>query len=225
MAEIYLEPGSPAERIALFLYKNPTEVLNRSDVAAKLAIAPGGVSTALESAVLAGLVTIANDGDLGRVWQAGPRLKHWTPRPALLAGAFTSPMPAPSAKPSSGTRSGTKPRTTRQMLPILNLTQLSVATNVALPPSVIARKGQSRHDALLNLLVADGMSVIGIPIAYQGALIKAAMTYLEARPAMKASCSLYVRKIAHDPTLCGIWRMKRSAADEAVPRRRPAVKV
>jgi len=203
MPDTTLEAGSPAERAATFLAANPDEVLDRSAAAAKLGIAPGAVDKALQPAVDLALITIANSGDLGRVWRAGPRLKQWAPAAS-----------APAAKPKKAQQGGA-----RNYLPKLDVAALKVRTDAPLPESMIGLKGRGRHDHVFDQLTADGMSVLGIPADYQPALAKAAQSYLANRPAIKATSVLYVRR-APDGTV-GVWRLARATADALGEPRKP----
>jgi hypothetical protein len=191
MPDIALDPGSPAERIALFFLSNPDEALARADVAAKLSIAPGAVEAAMEPAVTAGLITIANSVDLGRVWRAGPRLKHWNPQPQL------------SEQPKPKTSRGGK----RRLLPVLKVASLQVSHDLPCPGTRFCRPGSTRHDDLFDTLTADGMSVTGIPAAYTAALMKAVQGYVKGRPNLKES-RLLVRRI--DDETCGVWRVAKA---------------
>lgn len=201
MAEITLEAGSPAERVALFFAANPDEHLCRLDVAAKFGLAPAAVEGAMQPAVSAGLVTIANDGDLGRVWRKGPRLAGW----------------AATQKPAGAVKPARKPAVRGGVMPMLDLKALKVRTDSALPQTRIMSKGRTRHDHIFDSLTADGMSVEGIALAYQAALLKAGQQYLAMRPALAASCVLYVRRT--DDKTCGVWRVAKAAADaQGLPR-------
>jgi hypothetical protein len=212
MPEIVLESRSASERFALHLRAKPG-AYDRDAVAALLSIAPGAVDKALQPGVEAAVITIANDADLGRVWRAGPRLAEWKLAPSPAAEkAQAEAAPKPAAK----TRRGGP----RMSLPPLNVEKLAVSAVMPLPQPLISRRGESRHDKLLNTLTADGMSVTGIPIAYQPSLLKAVQTYLDGRPALKATSALYVRRMEGSEELIGIWRVARNGAD-ASPRTRP----
>ena len=205
MPDIAIDPGSAAERIALFLQRNPDEALARTDIATKLSIAPGAVEAALQPAVMAGLVTIANSGDVGRVWRAGPRLKLWQPQ--------TTDKPA--AWPASA-RGGK-----RRLLPLLKVAELEVAADVPVPPTRIGLRGTTRYDQVFDLLTADGMSVAKIDVAYMPALMKALQVYLAGRATLKAQTTWVVRRIEGTNT-CGVWRLAKQQPAAVVPARKVA---
>ena len=200
MPDIALEPGSGAERFVLHLQAHPGEY-DRHAVAALLGVAPGAVDSALSAAVDQALVTIANNADLGCVWHAGPRMAGY--KPALR----DVQVPAAPHAPASTTRRGGK----REVLTRLKLDALKVSADIPLPAPNISRRGESRHDRMLDTLTADGMSVTGIPVAYQAALAKAVQTYLEHRPELKAKSALYVRRMDDDDQHIGVWRVARQA--------------
>lgn len=205
MPEITLEPGSGAERFALHLRGNPGEY-DRHSVAALLGIAPGAVESALQPGVDLAVITIANNGDIGRVWRPGPRLPAWK-----LAGSEAAAPKAASAMTALARKSNRGGR--RNILPPLKLDQIKVSAEVPLPVPAISRPGEGRHDRMLDTLTADGMSVTGIPAAYQASLAKAVQVYLNCRPALKASSALYVRRMEDDAEHIGVWRVARPGAD------------
>lgn len=188
-----LPAGSVAEKAALFFKANPDEALDRSAAAAKFALAPDAVDRALQPAVEAALVTVASDGELGRVWRAGPMLRHY---PAA-AGAAAPPK-------TPGVRR-------RRVLPELDVAHLQVHSDRPLPQAD-CRKGTTRYDAVFGKLTADGMCVSGIPMLYRPALLKAAESYLKHRPALAAASRLVVRGI--DASTCGVWRVPKGDAQE-----------
>jgi hypothetical protein len=209
MAEIVFESRSGAERFALHLRARPGEY-DRHQVAAILGIAPGAVDTTLQPAVDAAVITIANDGDAGRVWRTGPRMGAWklaaAPGAVAEAAQASSPASAPASAPARKSNRGGR----RPGLPVLKLDAVKVSTNLPLPAPRMSRKGESRHDQLLGQLTADGMSVTGIPVAYQASLLKAVQTYLDARPVLKKTSALYVRKLEDDEEHIGVWRVSRT---------------
>lgn len=186
-----------------FFKANPDEELTRSDASDKWALPVGALESVLQPAVSAGLITMANSGDLGRVWRAGPMLKHW--------------------KPDGGTPpAGNSQRGGRRVrLPQLDLAKLTVSTDMPLP-SHGSEKGRTKHDELLNRLTADGMSVTGIPADYYGAVAKAVQTYLENRPTLAAASVFKVRRTS--PTEFGVWRLAKSANDSSADAAPPATK-
>lgn len=201
MAEITFESRSGAERSALHLRARPGEY-DRHQVAAVLGIEPGAVEAALQPAVDAAVITIANDGDAGRVWRMGPRMGAWK-LAAAPAAAATADNP-PARKTARGGR--------RQGLPPLKLDAVKVSTGLPLPALRLSRKGESKHDKLLGTLTADGMSVTGIPVAYQASLLKAVQTYLDSRPELKKTSALYVRRLEDDEEHIGVWRVSRTGS-------------
>jgi hypothetical protein len=201
MAEITFESRSGAERFALHLRARPGEY-DRHQVAAILGIAPGAVETTLQPAVDAAVITIANDGEAGRVWRTGPRMGAWKLAAAPGAVADAAPASAPARKSARGGR--------RPGLPVLKLDAVKVSSDLPLPAPRMSRKGESRHDRLLGTLSADGMSVTGIPVAYQASLLKAVQTYLDARPDLKKTSALYVRRLEDDEEHIGVWRVSRT---------------
>lgn len=191
----------PALAAAQFFKTNPDEVLTRDDASTKFSTAVGAIDAALRPAVDAGLITVANSGDLGRVWRAGPRLKFW------------------------GSTHTTTPKRTRKAaphLPALDASKMKVQTGVPLPIRA-SGKGSTRYDDVFDKLQADGQSITGIPIAYYGALNKASQTYLAQRPHLQACSVLRVRKLTDD-TL-GVWRVAKDSPDgRPVGGRPPAIR-
>lgn len=209
MAEITFESRSGAERFALHLRARPGEY-DRHQVAAVLGIAPGAVESTLQPAVDAAVITIANDGDAGRVWRTGPRMDAW--KLAAAPGACT-----PADSPAAGTPARKSARGgRRQGLPPLKLDTVKVSTGLPLPSLRLSRKGESKHDKLLATLTADGMSVTGIPVAYQASLLKAVQTFLDGRPELKKTSALYVRRLVDDEEHIGVWRVSRTGS-QAMP--------
>lgn len=215
MTDITFESRSGAERFTLHLQARPGQY-DRHQVAAILNIAPGAVEFTLQPAVDAAVITIANDGDAGRVWRTGPRMGAWklAAAPGALAGqaaggTATAGLPSPvavSAAPARKSNRGGR----RPGLPVLRLDTVKVLDNLPLPALRMSRKGESRHDKLLGTLTADGMSVTGIPVAYQASLLKAVQTYLDGRPELKRTSALYVRRLEDDEEHIGVWRVSRT---------------
>lgn len=199
MPELALEPGSGAERIALHLKKNADTVLDRHDVARLLTVAIGAVDKLLQPGVDAGVITIAHDGDRGRVWRAGPRLKTWD-------GAAVA-VPANKPKDARGGR--------RERLPVLDLAKFPVQTGVVPPKPDMSRRGETRHDDMFDSMSADGMCRTGLPASHRASVTKASQAYLKARPAVAAKSAFIFRALAGDTF--GIWRVARTdpAAAEA----------
>ena len=174
----------PAASAAKFFKANPDEVLARDDVSAKFSLTPGAVEQALRPAVAAGLVSVANSSEHGRVWRAGPRLKFWTPD-------------APKPQRRGGLR---------LKLPPLDLKKIKLSKDLAVP-RYLSVKGTTRYDGLIDALTADGMSQTGIPRAYGAAISKAVQTYLKNRPELAATSALLIRRI--DDETVGLWRVAR----------------
>lgn len=221
MAEINLEVGSAAYRFALHLLAKPADY-GRHAIAQLLSVVPGAVDNLLQPAVEQGVVTIGANADQGgRVWRAGPRLSMWQStngaRPQAIRLPAEAAAPAAPTKPADKVerRGGSQPP-----LPRLDLDKLKVSTTLPLPAAHLSRKGATRYDGLLDKLTADGMSVSGgIPLAYQSALMKAAVAYLQARPPLKATSTFYVRRLEDKPEEIGVWRVARTGPD-ALPRTR-----
>jgi hypothetical protein len=210
MPEITLESGSAAHRFALHLLAKPA-AYPRQDVAALLKVAPGAVDGLLQPAVDQGLVTIGADADLGgRVWRAGPRLSQWQ-----AAGDWRGAAIRPDAPAAAPAAAKPAPRGGRRLpLPKLDVAKLRVVTGAALPNPQISRKGATRYDDVLDMLKVDGTSVQGgIGVAYQAALQKAVVSYLKARPQLKARSTFYVRRLEDKPNELGIWRVARDGPD------------
>lgn len=212
-ADIVFESRSGAERFVLYLRARGGEY-DRHQVAAILNISPSAAMAALQVAVDAAVLTIANTDGIGRVWRAGPRIGSWklaaAPGAAQAAGASAAaggPIPAATspAPARKSIRGGRRPG-----LPVLNMDTVHVSTDLPLPPLRVSRKGESRHDRLLSALTADGMSITGISEAYQPSLLKAVQTYLDNRPDLKKVSALYVRKMSGDEEHIGVWRVSRT---------------
>ena len=201
MSDIQLTPGSHAERAAIFLQANPDEVLDRSAAAGKLSIAPAAVDGQLQPAVDAGLITIGRDGDMGRVWRAGPRLKHWRPVGAGTLAAVTKAV----------NKRGTK------RLPPLLIDGLKVGRGVPAPAAnTLSSKGRTKYDHVFDALKADGDSATNIPRIYLGALKKALLVYMQQRPALAQVSTMSAHLV--DAGTCGVWR-KAGAMPAVVPRK------
>ena len=194
MAEISLEAGSAAERAALHFRANPGLMMDRHGLAKLLNIMPPMVESVLGPAVNQQLITIVNDGDLGRAWRAGPRMVMWTAggRAAAPVVESLSAVPPRRAAP-------------RRILPMLDLAKLRVSTDLPKPESIKKGPGVTRHDHVFNLLTKDGMSVSGIPHEYRQSVGGAALNYLSVRPKLKAKCKLQIRMI--DSDTFGVWRV------------------
>jgi hypothetical protein len=188
---------SPAGLVAAFLHRNAKEVLDRSAAAARLSCAPAAVDKLLEPAVQAGLITVANDGDLGRVWRAGRGLAAWA-----TANGATLPQATTKAKPAA--RKATHPA-----LPELSLAGIKVAADVPVPQKQRA-KGKTKYDAIFNALKKDGMSATGIASIYSAALSSSANQYLKGRPELAAKSRFVVRSTGNDT--CGVWRVAKAEA-------------
>lgn len=186
-----VEPGSGADRFVQHLAANKGTQLDRHGAARLLGISAVAVDSALRPGVEAGLITVAADGDMGRVWRAGPNLKL-----AVAPGA-TQTFPAPKPERRGGHR---------LRLPTLATTGLA-AKQMPLPDTELSAKGRTRYDHIFDMLGADGQAVPGIPLAYRAALQKAAQTYMGNRPTLKAKSVLTVRRI--DAGTCGVWRLPR----------------
>jgi len=187
MPDFPLEPGSGAARIAEHLHKNPGVELDRAEIAQQLAIAVGAVDKVLQPGVDIGLITIANDGERGRLWRAGPRLK--------LAAA-----PAAAKKTARGGK--------RMRLPALDAAKFPVRSDVEPPAPAISRPGESRYDEFFKPLTADGMCRTGLPLSYRAAMAKAGQYFLKHRPELAKTSTFLFR--AEDDNTFGIWRVART---------------
>lgn len=196
-----IEPSSPAGRIATVLFANPKERLTRSAIAERLQIAPAAVDKAMQPGVEAGLLTVANDADIGRVWVSGRLLNEW---PDAASAGIDARKAGVKRKAPTGV--------SRKHLPPLNMKTIQIG-KVEMPPLRVNQKGKTRYDDIFDSLTADGMSATGIPADYYGALLKATQSYLQYKPALSARIRLVVRKI-EDGTI-GVWRVKREAVDQA----------
>lgn len=186
----------PSGRIAMWLRANPGQHLDRAAAAGRLQVAIGAVDPLLAPGVEAGLLTVFSDGNFGRAWRAGPRLQFWDPLIGSASSVVAPIKPAPA-----------QPRKARVLMPVLDPAKLT--TVLGGPPSrMLADKGGTKYDPVLASLTADGMGKTGIAKHYSGALLKAASTYLAARPALRATSRFVVRRT--DADHCGIWRMARA---------------
>lgn len=89
-------------------------------------------------------------------------------------------------------------------LPPLDPSQLQVRHDLQLPGTKHIRRGHTKYDAVFSRLTADGISVTGIPIAYEKAIRSAVKPYMRARPELAAVSMFCVRII--DADTCGVWR-------------------
>lgn len=193
-------------QLALYFLSNPDETLSRRDIATKFSAAAATLDDELQPVIAAGLVRKIDDKMEGKLWVAGPGLRQWKP-PAV--STWRGGMAAAAPQPAARTRQ-------RHRLPGLDLSAVQVRADVPLPPKLWeTRKGRTLYDDLFNQLTADGMSLANIPQRYAAALGKAATAYLKHRPALAASSVLKVRRLA-DGT-CGVWRLARTADDDAPP--------
>ena len=124
----------------------------------------------------------------------------------MLAKWRGGPKDTVASKAKATRRGGT-----RVLLPMLDASTLPAQAGVPIPEPGTSPKGCTRYDVIFDKLKADGMAVPGIPDAYCGALQKAATTYLDARPTLKASSTFTVRRLGDGKT-CGVWRLARSVA-------------
>lgn len=204
-----VEAGSAAARIATHLQANPSAALSRHDVGLLINVAIGAVDPLLDAGVVAGLLTIANDMDRGRVWRAGPRLKFWTP-PATAPAAAPAPAPkAPAPAAKKDPRGGKRVR-----LPPLNPADFPVRNDVPPPLPKFSRRGETSYDAMLSeMTAAPGLCRVGLPASHRGAVTKAAQSYLKNRPELAKRMTWQFRDM-HDGTF-GIWSMARPAKQAA----------
>ena len=201
-----VEQGSGAARVAIHLQNKPGEVLDRHDICDLISVAVGAVDRLLAPGVEAGLLTIANDGDRGRVWRAGPRLRFWTPGGVAVAPA-PAPAPAPAAKKDP--RGGKRVR-----LPVLDLAAYPVRNDVQPPLPKVSRRGETRYDAMfLEMTATPGLCRVGLPAAHRGSITKASQIFLKARPELAARMTWQFRDM-HDGTF-GIWHQARPAKPAA----------
>lgn len=209
-----IEPGSPVYRVALMLAAAPELKLTRAVIATNLGLTPRQVDVLLEPGVEGGWLRVGNDMDLGKTYHLGPRAASAPAQPAQAARpAPAAPAVAAAPKPQAApTRRG------RAHLPALDPRKVMVRADVPLPTPSIAMRGRTKHDAVFDLLTADGMSVTGIDIAYQPALLKATQAYLNHHPEIKATSCLFVRRV--DASTCGIWRVAKTTDDEMLARHR-----
>lgn len=192
-----VEAGSGAARIATHITRNPDAVLDRHDVAQLINVAIGAVDKVLAPAVEAGLLTIANDGDRGRVWRAGPRLKFW---------AEAAPTPTAARKDPRGGK--------RVRLPPLNPADFPVRSDVPLPMPKFSRKGETSYDAMFSeMTTAPGLCRVGLPASHRAAVTKAAQSYLKNRPELAKRMTWQFRDM-HDGTF-GIWHQARPSKQAA----------
>ena len=209
MPDVTLEPGSPSERICQHLRASQGLELTATAIAGLLNIGRAQVFDALSPGVEQGVITVANNPELGRVWRAGPRLAHWMgdnkavaapavrPAPARPAPASTSPATSVPARPGPTDRRGGK----RLRLPLLDLRSIKMVADVPLPP----RRGRqcgSIYDALFDSLKRPAAAAVDIDARYCAALKKAAGVYCKTRPGVQ----LTVRLIPGTDT-CGVWRL------------------
>lgn len=212
-----IEPGSPVHRVAMLLKAAPDGRLTRAAIAITMAITQRQVDMMLEPGVEGGWLRVGNDSEAGKTYHLGPRysaLQALPPPPPHTATAAVAAA-APATKPQAA---GALTRRGRAHLPALDPRKLKVSADVPLPMPAIALRGKTKHDAVFDQLTADGMSVTGIDIAYQAALLKATQAYLNHHPEIKATSNLFVRRT--DATHCGIWRVPKSVEDGTQARHR-----
>jgi hypothetical protein len=164
------------------------------------------VADVLQPGISLGLITVFNDADEGRCYRGGRMLASWsiTMSRAQEQPAPSSPPPpsGASAQPAKKERRGGP----RKILPVLKLEALKVEQGRPLPaPKGLAAKGLSKYDAIFDALKADGLAVTGISAEYKSGLQKAVQTYVDSRPALKATSVLVVRDI--DGATIGVWRV------------------
>lgn len=202
-----LEVGSGAARVAAHLRAMPNLALDRHDVAGLIGVAVGAVDTVLDPAVAGGLITIANDGDRGRVWRAGPRLKFWQT-------GTDAPSPAPAAVPPA-TPAKKDPRGgPRVRLPALNPADFPVRTDVPPPVPKLSRRGETRYDVTFSDMTATpGSCRLGLPASHRPAMTKAAQSFLKYRPDLAKRMSFVFRELDNDTF--GIWHQARTAKPAA----------
>lgn len=127
-----IEPDSPSGRIATHLRANPKARLDRSTIAQMLAVAPAAVDKLLTPGVEAGLITVAHDGDLGRIWTPGRLIQSWPARGSSTAADKST------AKRKVGKREAPDP------------TKIQIISGTPLPPKSTGVGAVSAYDVLLE---------------------------------------------------------------------------
>lgn len=201
-----VERGSPAEKAAAYLKRNPAFILGRADLAGVAGVPIADADEAVTPAVRAGLITVAAGQGGNRVWRAGRNLSTWAAPAVHRSGSTVSepiqcpPDPEPEVKPKRAPRRGGE----RVRHAVLDVSQLQVITGMPLPVNHGNIKGAGKYDELFALLTGPGQCVPGIPAGYKAALQKAAIVH-DKRSPFGDGTVLLVRLISGTDT-CGVWR-------------------
>lgn len=181
-------PGSLAARVIDWFRINSEEELTRSDIAKKFDVPSNHIDGSLATAIAHQVIVRHRDASTGSmVFKAGPTIAQTAPTPPMA--------PVLRHKPTS-----------RERLPDLDLSTITIAEDAPPPPSFSNRKGVNKYDELLTKLVKPGMAATGIPVTYRAALAKAVSKYQKDHEGKPTSARFVVRTIAQHEI--GVWRIE-----------------
>jgi hypothetical protein len=183
-----IEPDSPCGRVALHLKgAGATGMVDRTLAATLLGVAPAAVDKVLQPGVEAGLFTVRNDGDMGRVWCAGRLFEEWQPGLGKIK---------PPVKSAAAAAAPKKPPTVRD-LP--DPAKVKIRTDVPLPPKTTGVGAQSAYDQILDRM-SPGNSVE----------LPSKQAYSLSTRAKKRGIAVALRKL--NPQTTGVWRLAKAEA-------------
>jgi len=176
-------PGSLADRVVAWFRINPEEELLRSDIASKFNCHSNTVEASLATAMANKLINKTRCPETGAtIFKVGPNIDQAAPS-------------LPAMNPAKqGKRGGPRKR-----LPLLDLETIKVRHDVPPPDPAAFQRTAGLYSQLLNKLDKPNAST-ELPIAYRGAITKAAAKYCKENPSVK----LVVRTI--NENTIGVWR-------------------
>ncbi len=219
MTTIYTPtPGSAAHRVCSFFANNPGETLTKDDLCVKFDMARPSVPGLLDRAFSARYIRLsapdqytagdnidqfAGQAEAPATALATARVAASVQTPAPIAHTVAAPAPQVSEQTASAAAPALKPTSRRggrrNALPPLDVSALPVLQGLPVP-SMANKPGQGRYVELFDRLTEVGMCV-QLPIAYRGAVGKAAATYCQRT---RQGRKLAVRTV--DANTIGVWR-------------------
>lgn len=176
-------PGSLADRVIAWFRINPEEELMRSDIASKFDCQSNTIEASLATAMSNKLIAKGKCTETGAtIFKAGPNISQ-----------------AAASLPAAEQRKPSKRGGARQRLPLLDLSAIQVRHDVPPPAAIAFQRTAGQYAQLLAKLDKPNAST-ELPIAYRGAITKAAAKYCKDNPSVK----LVVRTL--NENTIGIWR-------------------
>lgn len=169
---VTLKFDSLAFKLCRYFLDNPDEQLTRSDIAHKFSVPASSVDACTFSARQSGLLTAHANADLGKVWAAGPNLKHCVVDGAqqvltLSHEATTAILEEQAPKTAAVQARGAHapfgpvarhPKAQRSRLPLPDPATLKVEHGIPIPP-VHANRSSQYHEVFERMVVGDSTAV------------------------------------------------------------------